>query len=159
MSGISYDACRRGVNQPLGTGSTLRNRIWRGNVDRQQRRAEPEVWQEQRWNEAETRTDIRRGPGWLTQTRMTHKHRQSETLLLSGPRWASDCTATWLTLHPAFPGHQRLPLAAWWDCPRSASSAVCSDRKNNFQDFCSWFLVICLIVCSTRSQLLYTTCL
>lgn len=159
MSGISYDACRQGVNQPLGTGSTLPLHILFLNVDRQQRRAEPEVWQEQRWNEAERRTEIRRGPGWLTQSRMTHKYRQSETLLLSGPRWASDCTATWLTLHPASPGHQRLPLAAWWDCPRSASSAVCSDRKNNFQDFCSWFLVICLIVCSTRSQLLYTTCL
>lgn len=36
---------------------------------------------------------------------------------------------TWLTLHPASPGHQRLPLAAWWDCPRSASSAACEDRE------------------------------
>lgn len=87
MSGISYDACRRGVNQPLGTGSTLPLHILFLNVDRQQRRAEPEVWQEQRWNEAERRTEIRRGPGWLTQSRMTHKYRQSETLLLSGPRY------------------------------------------------------------------------
>lgn len=32
--------------------------------------------------------------------------------------------AAFLTLRPASPGCQRLPLAVWSDCPRSASSAA-----------------------------------
>lgn len=47
------------------------------------------------------------------------------------PVFFTNTATTWLTLHPASPGHQRLPLAAWWDCPRSASSAVCEDRKRH----------------------------
>lgn len=144
-----YHTHSHSVNQPLRTGSALRNRIWRGNVyvdgtrEVELNKEGEETRQKSRERVTEkVRRRERGNKSWLTQTLRSHLNtdRNVETQAFTFIRvwecWSSvspvvftNTEPTWLTLHPASPGHQRLPLAAWWDCPRSASSAACEDRE------------------------------
>lgn len=53
--------------------------------------------------------------------RETRRVMREREMMSWGGQWGM---AAFLTLRPASPGCQRLPLAVWSDCPRSASSAA-----------------------------------